>query len=359
MKPDLSIVVPTIGRPATLSRALDHLRRQDADPERFEVIVVVDAHESDPKSVSDLAEGALPRARVLVAERAGASAARNLGLRSAGAAITLFIDDDVLAAPKLVSEHLGWHRRRPETAVGVLGRVRWAKELRVTPFMRWLERGIQFDYARIEGVEAGWGRFYTANVSVKSELLNRVGGFEEDLLPYGYEDLDLAYRMSKQGFRLLYNPRAVAEHLHPMNPDFWRQRIRRVAYAERRFVSLHAEIDPYFHRLFSHAASLPPAKGRGIALARWVPPWVPWLGPRVWTSLDIAYRQMLSRDFLDAWDEAGRRGGGRLSPTCRSGTPRTLKGAPSPARSSRSGAPARRRPRCRAECPASPRSWPR
>ena len=43
-------------------------------------------------------------------------------------------------------EHLSWHARYPQREVGVLGLVRWADELRVTPFMRWLERGVHFDF---------------------------------------------------------------------------------------------------------------------------------------------------------------------------------------------------------------------
>jgi GT2 family glycosyltransferase len=307
--PAVSIVVPTVDRHEVLARSLERLRRQNADPESFEVIVVVDAQERNPAAVADVAAGALPRARVSVAERAGASAARNVGWRAAQGPVVLFIDDDVLAAPALVSAHLRWHERHPETEVGVLGRVVWAKELRVTPFMRWLDGGVQFDYARIEGIEAGWGRFYTANVSVKRDLLDQVGGFDEDRLPFGYEDLDLAYRMSRRGFRLLYNPHAAAEHLHPMDVEFWRRRMRRVAFAEREFVRLHPEIEPYFHRMLSQAASAPQARGRGIALARWVPRWIPWLGPRVWASVDLAYKQALAPDFLEAWDEAGRGAG--------------------------------------------------
>ena len=37
--------------------------------------------------------------------------------------------------------------------------------------MEWLDDGVQFDYGRIEGTEAGWWHFYTANVSVKRVLL--------------------------------------------------------------------------------------------------------------------------------------------------------------------------------------------
>ena len=76
----------------------------------------------------------------------------------------------------------------------MLGHVRWAREVRVTPFMHWLEHGVQFDYPAIDGIEAGWGRFYGANVSAKRELVERVGGFDEVRLPYGYEDLDFGYR---------------------------------------------------------------------------------------------------------------------------------------------------------------------
>ena len=52
--------------------------------------------------------------------------------------------------------------RRRRSAV--LGHVRWAREVRVTPFMHWLDHGVQFDYPAIDGTEAGWGRFYGANV---------------------------------------------------------------------------------------------------------------------------------------------------------------------------------------------------
>jgi GT2 family glycosyltransferase len=170
--------------------------------------------------------------------------------------------------------------------------------------MRWLEHGIQFDYPNIVGTEAGWGRFYTANASVKRAMVERAGGFEEEALPFGYEDLDLALRMQAHGFRLLYNRAAVAEHLHPMDLAFWRRRVARIAVAERAFVALHPDFEPYFFRLFSEAAAAPPAR-RGVArLAGVVPRSVPVVGPRVWGSADLAYRQALAGPFLEAWGAA-------------------------------------------------------
>jgi GT2 family glycosyltransferase len=216
----------------------------------------------------------------------------------------MFLDDDVVPDPGTLESHLDWHSRYPDESVGVLGDVRWASELTVTPFMRWLERGIQFDYRGIVGDEAGWGRFYTANVSVKRSLLEKVGGFDEGL-PWGYEDLDIAMRMHEaHGFRLLYNREATAQHLHEMTLESWRKRAATVARAERLFVARHPEFPPYFFDLFSAAAAQPRARGRGAKLARWVPEGVPWLGPRVWGAADLHWRQELAEPFLAAWNEA-------------------------------------------------------
>ncbi len=299
--PQLSVVIPTLGRSGHLRRALERLEDQRGGA-RYEVIVVVDAQDREPELVDDAIGNRPYPVTTLRAQRPGASSARNRGWRAARSPLILFMDDDVLAGPRLLAEHLAWHRRDTEDEVGVLGHIRWARQLHVTPFMRWLERGVQFDYPRIRGIDAGWGRFYTANVSVKRRMLERTGGFDADRLPFGYEDLDLAYRMSLLGFRLLYNRRAVAEHLHPMDLDFWKQRVVRLANAERQFVRMNPGIEPYYYELFSRALEAPPASGRGLRLAGIVPRWVPWVGRRVWMSADLSYRQALAPHFLAAWE---------------------------------------------------------
>ena len=298
----ITIVIPTLGRPTKLRRLLDRLDRQDAEPDAFELIVVADAKEREPEALDEILKQRPYRVSRLSGPRPGASAARNVGWREARTDLILFLDDDVLPEGSLISEHLAWHARYPEAETGVLGHVRWADELRVTPFMRWLEQGIQFDYPRIEGTDAGWGRFYTANASVKREMLEWTRGFEEETLPFGYEDLDLALRMRAFGFRLLYNRAAVAEHLHPMDLDFWKSRVRRIASSERQFVTMHPEVSPYFFHLFNEAVGGKRARGRGRYLALRIPPRFPWLGPRVWSSVDTYYRQALAPHFLEAWE---------------------------------------------------------
>ena len=304
---ELTVVIPTLGRPEKLGRALERLDRQDADRADFAVIVAVDAAEPSIEATRALVGERGFDIRVLQAERAGASAARNLAWRSAATTLILFIDDDVLAGPGLIAAHLDWHHRYPDANVGVLGDLRWAAELRVTAFMRWLENGIQFDYPNIDGIDAGWGRFYTANASVKRSLLELAGGFDEINLPFGNEDIELAYRMQRHGFRLLYARDAEAEHLHAMDLDMWQARVRRIAFAEHRLCRLHPEIAPYFHRLFSQASAAEPASGRGRHLTALVGKDAPLIGPRAWSSANLYYLQRLAPSFLAAWAQASSR----------------------------------------------------
>jgi GT2 family glycosyltransferase len=304
----LSVVISTLGNYSSLRRVLDGYERQDAAPGGFEVLVVADAADSDPAAVED-AIGERPYSvRRLSGERPGLSANRNAGWRAARTPLVLFTDNDTIPTRRLVAEHISWHEREPAEEVAVLGLVRWSPEVRVTPFMLWLDQGIQFDFPHIEGTEAGWGRFYGANVSAKREFVARVGGFDEERLPYGYEDLDFGYRASKLGLRVLYNRDAVVDHLREMDLDFWKKRARRAAFAERQFVRLHPELPAYFHELFASAAAAPPARGRGAKLIGFVPRSVPWLGPRAWAAADLYFRQQLAPYFLEAWEEAGSAG---------------------------------------------------
>ena len=316
MDRELSVVISSFGNAEGLRRVLDGYEAQEPALDAFEVLVVVDVADPDP-GAAEAALGDRPyAAQLLRGSRPGLSANRNAGWRAASTPLVLFTDNDTIPQPGLVAEHLAWHRRHPAENVAVLGHVRWAREVRVTPFMHWLDYGVQFQFPFIEGIEAGWGRFFGANVSVKRSFAERVGGFDEERLPYGYEDLDFGYRASKLGLRVLYNRRAVVEHLREFDLEFYKRRVRRTARAELEFVRKHPEIEPYFFRMFSHAARLHHGSGRGRHLIRWVPRRFPLVGERAWRSADLFYRQQLAPHFLEAWREANSTGDveGTVSP---------------------------------------------
>ena len=196
----------------------------------------------------------------------------------------------------------------------MIGPVRWAAEIKVTPFMRWLEHGVQFDFDSIQGVEASWSHLYSANASLKRDLLARVGGFDEERLPYLYEDLDLGYRAREHGLRVLFNRAAVVDHWREMTLADWRARAPRLARSEWRFCELHPEVPPWFHPMFAEAAALPAGGARSARLARLIPERTPWLGRRVWARAGLHWRQQLAPPFLAAWNAAAAGGAGSLQP---------------------------------------------
>ena len=301
--PQLTVLLSTLGNYEVLERVLDGYDRQDAPPESFELVVVVDKADPHPERV-DAAIGERPYpVRRLTGHMPGLSANRNTGWRAARAPIVLTTDNDTIPVKRLVSEHLAWHRRHPDENVAVVGHVRWAQELELTPFMRWLDRGVQFDFIHMNGIEASWAQLYGANSSMKRSFIERVGDWDEVRLPYLYDDLDWSYRASKHGLRVLYNKRAVVDHLrHDANLEWWKQKMDRSAKAERQFTAIHPELEPWFYRMFTGALMAPPHRGRGARLARFVPRWVPWLGPYVWRHAETYWKQQLAPHFLEAWE---------------------------------------------------------
>jgi GT2 family glycosyltransferase len=232
----LSVVIPTLGRSAALPAVLRRLKG-------IEVLLVVDAAGTAPAVSAPV--------RLLRAERPGASAARNLGIAHATQPVVLFLGDDIVPARGLLAAHRAFHEARPEDTAALLGHVgfRWR-----TPFMRWLERGIQSDYASIDSGRAGWGHFYTSNVSVKRALLERAGGFDEDL-PFLYEDLDLGRRLADLGMNLRYDPEASATHRHRTTIAGWERRMEQIGAAERAFTDKHPDVEPYFRDRLERAAA--------------------------------------------------------------------------------------------------------
>lgn len=312
--PQLSIVIPTLSNAALLARVLDGFARQDADSGSFEVIVVVDVADPDPAAAQAAIAGRQYPVRLLTGTHPGASANRNAGWRMARAPLVLFVDDDTIPARQLVSEHLSWHSRHPAPEVAVIGHVRWAPELTVSPFMSWLEHGVQFDFGSIAGEQASWAHLYSSNCSLKRSFLKRLNGYDEQRFPYGYEDLDLGLRARELGVRVLYDRRAEVHHCREMSVALWRARAPRLAASEWRFCQLHPEVQPWFWRRFSDAASRPAQRGRAARLAGLVPRATPWIGPLVWNLADLYWRQQIAPAFLAAWDQAASGGAGSLAP---------------------------------------------
>jgi GT2 family glycosyltransferase len=299
---DLAIVIPTRQRWPTLQLTLDALAAQTV--EGFEVVVVADGTDQDiPPDLAGVT--------VLQQEHAGPGVARNRGVEETRRPLVMFIGDDMVPRPEFVATHLTRHQRSPSDDVAVLGRIVWHSDVPRNRLHRWLDwSGALFDYRLLErqGVEdAGWGRFYSSNVSLKRALFSRVGGFDPDF-EFDYEDLDLAYRLGESGMRLLYEPRAVVEHLHPYDWPSVRRRYESRAAAEQLMMAKHDWFEPWFRRQIEGAAAHPRASRFWTLAVDLVPERPARLRRSFERRANRWYLQQLAPDFRKAWAAAAGNG---------------------------------------------------
>jgi glycosyltransferase involved in cell wall biosynthesis len=211
----LSVIIPTYNRERVLAKALEAYVKQSF-PEFIHELLVIDDGSTDGTEamVLSAAERSPFPIRYLRQSNKGPAAARNLGIQEAVSSIILFTDSDIVPQRDFVEQHLEWHRKNPQLNAAVLGYVTWPSEINPTPFMRWYgEEGALFGYGQIQGKrEVDFHFFYTCNLSLKLNFLRASGQFDEDFKNAAYEDLELGYRLSKHGLRVLYNAKATAYH---------------------------------------------------------------------------------------------------------------------------------------------------
>lgn len=289
--PGLSVVIPTRERWDILSLTLQALRKQSVTG--FEVIVVVDGED---QVVPDLAAD-----RLIVTARGGPGAARNRGVAASGRPLVLFLGDDVIPEPRLVESHLDAHRSHPSERLAVLGHTVWHPDVASLQHNRWLEwSGSQFDYAGIAGDDAGWGRFYSSNVSIKRSLFEAAGGFDETFR-FDYEDLDLAYRLHRQGMVLRYERGAEGRHLHAYDWASLVGRYHSRGRAERQMAEKHPWFQPWFRDRLAPSQERSPVSAIWPRLAARAPARPGRLRHRLEGLGTTWYHQQLYAPFFGAW----------------------------------------------------------
>lgn len=214
---DITVVIPTRNRLLVLRETLSRLERQAGDVQ-FEIVVVDDESSDGTSEMVGRAEsGAAVPLTLIAGPGSGAAAARNLAIEAARAPVCLFINDDTRPRLDLLARHRDFHRRRPECEAALLGHIDLPPTPPPSPFMRWLATQL-FDFAGITSpADVGGSRFFTSNVSAKTELLRAAGGFDEAFPGAAHEDIDLGLRLETMGMRLHYDEDAVVEHSHPLD----------------------------------------------------------------------------------------------------------------------------------------------
>jgi glycosyltransferase involved in cell wall biosynthesis/peptidoglycan/xylan/chitin deacetylase (PgdA/CDA1 family) len=205
--PEIAVLIATHNRRERLRRCLDALATQTLDPGRFEVVVADDG--SSDGTAAALAELEMPfRLRALALAKGGKSVAVNAALAASEARVCLFIDDDVIASPRLLEEHLAANLEQP--AALCIGRLDQREPESPDWFGHAYAAAWNRRYDELAERRPDWADCYGANFSAPRQALTEVGGFDPELS--SIEDIELGFRLVEAGCVPVYRPAAAALH---------------------------------------------------------------------------------------------------------------------------------------------------
>jgi len=289
-----SVIMPCFSKASLLPLSLAGLANQTASPKDFEVIVVDDG--STDGTAEIVGQRMRANLRYLREPNGGASAARNAAIACARGEVLIFSDPDMIPCPDFVRKHMAHHPRATRCvviggkkevlahlpwcmtrwpfaplAIRLIRRHPWRGRRLLSLLLRTFtcrllieERTVCRGFAALRRLvlpfpipeppsdlsrlAVPWVFLLSGNFSVRAETLQQTGGFDETFRGWGLEDVELGYRLHRQGARFIYEPAAASYHqVHAFSPTRTRAAL---AINLRRFTAKHPCREVTLHKAF-------------------------------------------------------------------------------------------------------------
>ena len=195
---EVSVIIPTYNRWWILKKSLEALFNQNYPKDKYEIILIDDGSTDDTKTMIESLSPSCKFKYLRNEKRMGIPRTRNRGIRKARGEYIIFTDSDVVVIPDFIAQHMSYHKKYQDVIVN--GELIWVPSFK------------QIGKKRKSIFDLSFSPFDTANVSVARKHLLEVGGFDEDLLAYGWQDLELGYRLRKAGVKCKKNRHALGYH---------------------------------------------------------------------------------------------------------------------------------------------------
>lgn len=217
--PKVSLIVPVFNGGDTYKRCIKSLLKQNYPTEKLSIILVDDC--SDDGTLEWLTDQQLPTHFSIIRhqENKGRAAARNSGISDADGEIIIFLDGDMEVQQDFVNAHV--EAIKPSSVVAITGKMYGDPDFPNTRLRKYL---FQYKYrgAKQFGEDSPIPYQYllTGNMSLKREVLQNCGNFDESFSGYGGEDTLFAYSIWKKYPKgLRYSEKPVSLDLQEYNLD--------------------------------------------------------------------------------------------------------------------------------------------
>jgi glycosyltransferase involved in cell wall biosynthesis len=208
--PGVSVVIPSYNRRDLLAHVLEALGRQDYPNDLYEVIVVLDG---STDGSAEMVRSMVPpyRLQLLEQSNSGQGAARNRGARRASEPLLVFLDDDIIPAPELLTAHAAGNASSGSRHVGLGACPSALRDTRAWSLLRrsWWED----HFARKAEPDHPWTAldYSSGNSSVQREFFFSCGAFDERFKARN-EEQELGFRYAENGASFGYHPNARGWH---------------------------------------------------------------------------------------------------------------------------------------------------
>lgn len=226
MSVDISIIIPTYNRRASLKECLESIFVQE-DVGNFEVIIVDDGSiDSTDKMLEEFVLRFPSNIIYVRQEHAGISKARNNGIFRSRGKIIAFIDDDCVLQKDWIEKVIRRHASFP-AIIAIQGRIlNFYKNNIVAQFEGALFEEYSKKFMYYSGSDIFTSLLQGGNCSFKNSLLSQYGiSFRETLS--ACEDVDFGYQIVNNKQMILYALDIVVYHKHRITlASFIRKTVR-------------------------------------------------------------------------------------------------------------------------------------
>ncbi len=222
----VSVIVPVYNNQESIKKCVEALLGQNYPNNGYEVIVVDDGSDDGTAGVVK----AYPL-KYIYQKNQGPAAARNRGAGEAKGDIILFTDSDCVPDGNWISEMV--KPFKTPDVVAVKGAYKTNQRALTARFAQ-IEFEERFNMLKKAG---SIDMVDTYSAGFRRGVFLEMKGFDTSFPVANNEDTELSYRMSRLGFRMVFNPNAIVYHLN--HPDtikryarlkFWRGYWRMVVY---------------------------------------------------------------------------------------------------------------------------------